>query len=71
MNAESIARINELARKKREEGLTPEEADEQQRLREQYLQEFRASMEQTLQSVRIQEPDGTLTPLHKKSEKLN
>lgn len=71
MNAESIARINELARKKREEGLTPEEADEQQRLRAQYLQEFRASMEQTLQSVRIQEPDGTLTPLRKKSEKLN
>lgn len=65
MNAESIARINELARKKREEGLTPEEADEQQRLRAQYLQEFRASMEQTLQSVRIQEPDGTLTPLRK------
>lgn len=71
MNAESIARINELARKKREEGLTPEEADEQQRLRAQYLQEFRASMEQTLQSVRIQEPDGTLTPLRKKTEKLN
>lgn len=71
MNAESIARINELARKKREEGLTPAEADEQQRLRAQYLQEFRASMEQTLQSVRIQEPDGTLTPLRKKSEKLN
>lgn len=71
MNAESIARINELARKKREKGLTPEEADEQQRLRAQYLQEFRASMEQTLQSVRIQEPDGTLTPLRKKSEKLN
>ena len=35
MDAESIARINALAKKKREEGLTPEETEEQKRLREQ------------------------------------
>lgn len=69
MDAESIARINALAKKKREEGLTPEEVAEQQRLRAQYLEEFRRGMEQTLQNVRIQEPDGTLTPLVKKADK--
>ena len=69
MDAESIARINALAQKKREEGLTPEETAEQQRLRAQYLEEFRRGMEQTLQNVRIKEPDGTLTPLVKKADK--
>lgn len=69
MDAESIARINALAKKKREEGLTPEETAEQQRLRAQYLEEFRRGMEQTLQNVRIKEPDGTLTPLVKKVDK--
>ncbi|MDD7447149.1 MAG: DUF896 domain-containing protein [Clostridiales bacterium] len=69
MDAESIARINALAKKKREEGLTPEETAEQQRLRAQYLEEFRRGMEQTLQNVRIKEPDGTLTPLVKKADK--
>lgn len=69
MDAESIARINALAKKKREEGLTPEETAEQQRLRAQDLEEFRRGMEQTLQNVRIKEPDGTLTPLVKKADK--
>ena len=69
MDAESIARINALAKKKREEGLTPEETAEQQRLRAQYLEEFRRGMEQTLQNVRIKEPEGTLTPLVKKADK--
>ena len=68
MDAESIARINALAKKKREEGLTPEETEEQKRLREQYLKEFREGMEATLRAVRIKEPDGPLTPLHKKGE---
>ena len=69
MDAESIARINALAKKKHEEGLTPEETAEQQRLRAQYLEEFRRGMEQTLQNVRIKEPAGTLTPLVKKADK--
>ncbi len=66
MDPSSIKRINELARKKRESGLTPEEAEEQRLLREAYLAEFRAGLRQTLENVRIQEPDGTLTPLVKK-----
>ena len=66
MEQEQIARINELARKKRNEGLTEAEAEEQQRLRAQYLREFRANMEQTLQSVRVEQQDGSYVPLEKR-----
>ena len=65
MDKESIARINELARKSRSEGLTPEETAEQQALRKEYLAEFRVNMRQVLDGIIIQEPDGTrhkLTP---------
>jgi len=63
---EQIARINELARKSRTLGLNEFEVEEQQRLRAQYLREFRASMEQTLQSVMVEQDDGTYAPLQKK-----
>ena len=65
MDKESIARINELARKSRTEGLTPEETAEQQALRKEYLAGFRENMRQVLDGIIIQEPDGTrhkLTP---------
>ena len=66
MEHEQIARINELARKRRTVGLTSEETEEQQRLRTQYLREFRANMEQTLQNVRVEQDDGSYVPLKKK-----
>jgi len=64
---EQIARINELARKSRTLGLTEAEGEEQQHLRAQYLREFRANMEQTLQSVRVEQEDGTYRPLGKRT----
>ena len=63
MEQEKIARINALAKKKREEGLTPEEAAEQQALREEYLAEFRASFKGTLDSTVVEYPDGSRRPL--------
>ena len=66
MEKEQIERINELARKKKTVGLTEAELEEQARLRKQYIAEWRASMESVLQSVIIQNEDGTQTPLHKK-----
>ncbi len=66
MERDQIERINELARKSRTLGLTPQEVEEQQRLRAQYLREFRANMEQTLQSVRVEQADGTYLPLERK-----
>ena len=37
MNEEKIARINELYHKSKNEGLSPEEAEEQQKLRSEYI----------------------------------
>ncbi len=65
-NAERNARINELARKKRTEGLTDEELAEQQLLRTEYLKDFRQGMEQMLSSIVIEQPDGSTSPLTKK-----
>ena len=66
MDKAQIERINELARKKKAEGLTEEETKEQAGLRAQYLAEFRANMEATLQAVRVEQADGTYKPLEKK-----
>ena len=70
MEHEQIERINELARKKKTVGLTEAEALEQARLRAQYLREFRANMEATLQAVRVEQADGSYKPLVKK-DKMN
>lgn len=66
MEHEKIERINELARKKKTVGLTKAEVEEQAALRREYLDGFRANMEEVLKSVRIQNPDGTTRPLEKK-----
>ena len=63
-----IARINELAQKaKTPEGLTAAERAEQATLRKQYLENFRAHFRQQLDSIVIQEQDGSRHKLTKKS----
>lgn len=61
-----VARINELARKKRTLGLSEAELAEQQQLRAEYLKDFRDGMEQLLESIVVESPDGTKAPLEKK-----
>ena len=68
MDKAQIERINELARKKKAEGLNEEELKEQAELRAQYLREYRANMEETLKMVRVEQEDGTYTPLVKKEQ---
>ncbi len=63
MEKEKIERINELARKKKAEGLTDTEAAEQAALRAEYIKEFRAQFGQVLDHTVIQYPDGSKTPL--------
>lgn len=58
-----IARINELAKKKKEEGLTPSELEEQQKLRQMYLDIFRGNFKSQLENTKIKTPDGKLHPL--------
>lgn len=67
MEREKIERINELARKKKTVGLTEAEMQEQAVLRREYLDGFRANMEAVLAGVVIQQPDGSKTPLKKKT----
>ncbi len=66
MEREKIDRINELARKKKTVGLTEAELAEQAELRKEYLDGWRANMEQVLQSMVIERPDGTRETLKKK-----
>lgn len=66
MDKESIARINFLAKKSKEEGLNEEELAEQKKLREQYIAEIRYSFGQTLESTVIQYPDGTRKKVERK-----
>ena len=60
---ELIVRINELAAKKKAEGLTPDELEEQQTLRQRYLEVFRGNFKSQLANTKIKTPDGKLHPL--------
>ena len=66
MNEEKIARINELYHKSKGEGLTPEEAIEQQTLRREYIEAFKRNMRGTLNNISIKEEDGSITDLGEK-----
>ena len=53
-----LERINELANKSKNEGLTPEEVKEQKELREQYLELFRSQVEEQLSSIKVVDDKG-------------
>ena len=54
---EMIDRINELSRKSKKEGLTPEEAEEQAVLRRAYIDAFKANLKSQLDNIEIVDPD--------------
>ena len=58
-----IERINALAKKSREEGLTEAEKAEQQKLRQEYLADFRKTLRGQLENISFVEADGSITPL--------
>ena len=66
MTEEKIARINELYHKAKNEGLTEAEKEEQQTLRKEYIASFRRNLRGTLDTISIQEPDGSITNLGEK-----
>lgn len=57
-----IDRINELAKKKRETGLTPEETAEREELKRLYVEAFRQSLIGNLENTYIIGPDGKKRP---------
>ena len=68
MIKEKMDRISELTRISRERELTEAEKAERQALREEYLAEWRRGTIETLESLRIENPDGTVVPLKKKKK---
>ncbi|MBR4999102.1 MAG: DUF896 domain-containing protein [Clostridia bacterium] len=66
MTEEKIARINELYKKSKAEGLTEEEKKEQQILRREFIDSFRNNLRGHLDNISIQEADGTITNLGEK-----
>jgi uncharacterized protein YnzC (UPF0291/DUF896 family) len=59
----SLQRINELAKKQREEGLSNAEKVEQQVLREDYLREIRGQVLNTFSVMKVLDPLGNdVTP---------
>ena len=61
-----IKRINELSRKSKSEGLTPEEKAEQTELRNEYRALVVGNLSSQLDNIKIKHPDGTVTDVRKK-----
>ena len=68
MEQSKIDRINELARKKKAEGLTSEELEEQAALRAEYIAGFRASLAAQLDHTVIVDADGNRTKVERKTK---
>ena len=63
-----IARINELAKKAKQEGLTPEETVERDKLRRIYIDSVKASLTGQLDNTYIVEKDGTKRKLERRGD---
>jgi uncharacterized protein YnzC (UPF0291/DUF896 family) len=70
LSPEKLSRINELSKKSKTIGLTMEEAKEQTSLRKEYLETFRSSMRDTIEHVKVIDPNGNdVTPEKVKATK--
>ncbi len=63
---EMVKRINALAKKSREEGLSDAEKEEQAQLRQKYVKAFRQGLENTMQNVYIVDEKGNKKKIEKK-----
>ena len=66
MDEKKIARINELYRKSKAEGLTDAEKKEQKVLRQEYLHGIRRNLRSQLNNIDILEKDGSVVNLGEK-----
>ncbi len=66
MNEEKIARINELYRKSKAEGLTEEEKKEQDLLRKEYIANVRKNLKAQLDNIDMVNEDGSVENLGEK-----
>ena len=63
MKEKDIQRINELYNLDKSIGLTPEQKEEQRKLRHEYIQSVRANLRAQLNNVSIKNEDGSLAVL--------
>ena len=63
MNEEKIARINELSRKSKAEGLTEEERQEQALLRKEFIANVRMNLKSQLDNIDLVNEDGSIENL--------
>lgn len=68
MTQEKIQRINELARKSWDQGLTEEEKAEQQALRREYVEAMKQSLKSQLDASVVIRPDGSSYRLTQKNK---
>ncbi|MGL5314643.1 MAG: DUF896 domain-containing protein [Peptostreptococcaceae bacterium] len=66
-----LDRINELAKKNKSEGLTPEELSEREVLRKEYLENFRAHFRSRLDSVKVVSPEEYEEEMKKRNGEQN
>lgn len=66
---EVIARINELAKKAKNEGLTEEEVEERAKLRRIYIDSVVGNLKGQLDNTYIVRPDGTKEKVQPKAKK--
>ena len=66
MDKLKIARINELYKKSKTEGLTETEKEEQKQLRNEYSMAVINNLHSSLNNVSIENEDGTITELKTK-----
>ena len=66
IDEQKIARINELYRRSKAEGLTDAEKQEQKLLRLEYVQALRANLRSQLNNIDIEEKDGSIYNLGEK-----
>ncbi|MBQ9156027.1 MAG: DUF896 domain-containing protein [Eubacterium sp.] len=66
MKNTDIDRINTLYHKSKNVGLTPEEAEEQARLRKEYILAIRRNLRGSLDNIDLKNPDGSVTNLGEK-----
>ncbi|QUH31708.1 DUF896 domain-containing protein [Vallitalea guaymasensis] len=69
MEKKKIDRINELYKKNKIEGLTDEEKIEQSLLREEYLNAVRKNFKSTMNTIKLKDEKGNITPLKPKNKR--
>ncbi|MFD2305608.1 DUF896 family protein [Enterococcus termitis] len=58
LSSEKMDRINSLAKKAKESGLSEQEKEEQKELRQEYLATFRSGMRHHIEGMKVVDPEG-------------